>query len=280
MVYRRLTLQEAEADVGNDPARLILIQNTENVGFAAGNNLGLRYALRNPRCHLFWLLNNDTVVEPDALAAMVREMENHPNVGLCGSLNLFYSDPDKVQAEGGMTYNRWTARVRPPSSGGVLKKLGRSGTVRMDYVNGASALASRAFLETVGLMEESYFLYFEEMDWAFRARGCFQLGYARDSVIYHKEGASIGTSLNRRKRSLLSERYLCRNRALFTRRFLPWALPTVILSICLAVVERLCWGEGRRAKAMLESLFEGLFEKIPRTAAAKSESANGSRPEL
>ena len=124
-----------------------------------------------------------------------------------------------------MTYNRWTGRV-PRISPCRVEDLD-SRPARMDYINGASTLASRSFLEKIGLMEESYFLYFEEMDWAMRARGKFALGYARDSVIYHKEGATIGTNLDRRKRSLLSDQYLSRNRVLFTRRFVPWALPTV-----------------------------------------------------
>ena len=61
-------------------------------------------------------------------------------------------------------------------------------------------LSSRVFLEDVGLMEESYFLYFEELDWAMRAKKAFKLGYARESVVYHKEGASIGTHSNRANR--------------------------------------------------------------------------------
>jgi GT2 family glycosyltransferase len=128
----------------------------------------------------------------------------------------------------------------------------------MNYVNGASMLASRAFLEQIGLMEESYFLYFEEMDWAMRTRGKFALGYARESVIYHKDGATIGSNLDRRKRSILAERYLSRNRILFTKRFFPWALPTVLISVCLAAIHRFCIGDMKRAKVMVGSMVQGL----------------------
>jgi hypothetical protein len=210
-------------------------------------------------------LNNDTVVEPDALLAMVRLMEQRPELGLCGSLNLNYFNPTLVQAQGGMAYNRWTGRVSRTAPC-FVEELD-SHPARMDYVNGASTLASRRFLETVGLMEESYFLYFEELDWAMRAKGKFALGYARTSVIYHKEGAAIGSNLDRRKRSLLSEQYLSRNRVLFTRRFLPWALPTVLISVCLAAAERLWAGDAKRAILMLSSMLRGLAARIPRTVA-------------
>ena len=78
--------------------------------------MGLRLALGDPDCQYFWLLNNDTVVKPTALSAMVRLMQQMPEVGLCGSLNLSYYNPKEVQAQGGKTYRRWTARVQTPAA--------------------------------------------------------------------------------------------------------------------------------------------------------------------
>lgn len=263
--YRELARAEAESSSGTARTPLVLIQNEANLGFAGGNNIGLRYALADSNCQYCWILNNDTVVEPDALAAMVRLMQRRPEVGLCGSLTLSYWNPRLVQAQGGMTYNGWTGRV--PKVTPYLEADLDVRPARMDYVNGASMLASRAFLDKIGLMEESYFLYFEELDWAMRAKGKFALGYARDSVIYHKEGATIGTNLDRKKRSLLSERYLSRNRVLFTRRFRPWALPTVLISVCFAAAERFCRGDAKRAGSMVSSMLTGLSARIPRSAA-------------
>jgi GT2 family glycosyltransferase len=123
---------------------------------------------------------------------------------------------------------------------------------------------TRRFLETVGLMEESYFLYFEELDWAMRSRGRFLLGYAPESIIYHKEGAQAGSNADRMKRSLLSERFLSKNRVLFTKRYLPWALPSVLATVVLAAGYRLIRGDPKRARVMLASMFEGLRDH-PRT---------------
>jgi len=196
-------------------------------------------------------------VEPDSLTAMVHHMQHQLDVGLCGSLNVSYYRPSEVQAEGGKPYCRWTARVHTPPLRTVDEL--NPHPPRMDFVNGASMLASRAFLEGVGLMEESYFLYFEEMDWAMRAMGRFSLGYCPQSVIYHKEGASIGSNLKRNKRSLLCEMYLSRNRVLFTKRFYPWALPSVLTTVCLAATFRFCRGDVKRAVAMVDWMLKGLF---------------------
>jgi GT2 family glycosyltransferase len=257
VVCAELSREETEAAGVPPSVPLILIRNGANLGFAGGNNVGLRYALRDRGCEFFWLLNNDTVVDSGALSALLRHMRENSDVGLCGSLNLSYLRPNEVQAQGGKTYRRWTGRVIPPRPIPVEELPAEAGA--MDYVNGASMLVSRAFLERVGLMEESYFLYFEELDWAMRAGRSFRLGYARDSVIYHKEGASIGTHTDRGKRSLLSDQYLCRNRVLFTRRFLPWALPTVLVWVLLAACYRLCRGDAERAKAMLVWSIKGLM---------------------
>jgi len=255
--YVELTREQAESGTICSETKLILIQTGANLGFAGGCNVGLRYALGDQDCKYFWLLNNDTVVEPDSLSAMVRLMQSRPGVGLCGSLNVSYYNPQQVQAQGGKPYCSWTSRVHTPPLRLVHEVA--SHPAPMDFVNGASMLASRAFLENVGLMDESYFLYFEELDWAMRARGKFELGYARESVIYHKEGATIGSHADRMKRSLLSEQFLTRNRVLFTKRFLPWALPSVLVTVCFASGYRALRGDFQRARLMLKSMLRGLM---------------------
>jgi GT2 family glycosyltransferase len=262
--YQELTREQAESGDASYDAQLVLIQVGANPGFAGGNNVGLRYALNDPKCQVFWLLNNDTVVDPDALSALICYAQRLPSVGLCGSLHLSYHDPRKVMAQGGMPYSRWTGRAQLPPPDGS-KELD-SHVASLGFINGASMLASRALLEQVGLMEESYFLYFEEHDWAARAKGKFQLGYSRESVIYHKEGATIGSSRDRTKRSLLSEMYASRNKILFTKRFYPWAVPSVMLVICVAAAQQLFLGDLRRAKTMISSMLKGLLSNIPRTA--------------
>ncbi len=261
--YLELTREEAISGAITSEAQLILIKNSENLGFAGGNNVALRYALHDRDIKYFWLLNNDTVVEPNALSAMEALMLQQPELGLCGSLNLSYYNPKEIQAQGGKPYSRWTARV--PTLPVRMIDDSEIPPVRLDFINGSSMLVSRAFLEKVGLMEESYFLYFEELDWAMRARGKFKLGFARDSIVYHKEGATIGSHPDRMKRSLLSEKYLTRSRVLFTKRFSPWTLPSVLLTVLTAAIYRALRGDLQRANLMLSSMVDGLEAPTPGT---------------
>jgi GT2 family glycosyltransferase len=235
---------------------LVLIQTGSNLGFAGGCNVGLRYALARG-CDYAWLLNNDTVVERDALTRLVERMDAEQQLGICGSVLLDYGAEQNVQALGGRRYSAWRARVLDHA-----KLLWRAETELplqpIDYVHGASMLVSRRFLQSVGLMEEAYFLYFEELDWATRARGHFELGYAPRSVVYHKEGVSIGTNAQRLARSPLAEHYAARNRVLFTRKFYPALVPVVLGWVALSAMHRLLAGHPGKAAKIVAAAWEGL----------------------
>jgi GT2 family glycosyltransferase len=116
-------------------------------------------------------------------------------------------------------------------------------------------MVTRRFLEDVGSMNETYFLYYEEIDWATRARrGGFHLGYAPDAIVYHKEGGTIGSSANRTKRSLMSEYYLIRSRLLFTRKYYPYFLPSVIVFSFGQIARHASSGDLRRFANGLRAL--------------------------
>jgi GT2 family glycosyltransferase len=255
---------------------LVLVRNETNLGFAAGANLGLRYA-RARGFDYAWLLNNDTVVSPDALVHLVARMTVDPRVGLCGSTLLYYDQPDTVQALGGFRYNIWLGVARQieqgrrhaPGSG--LPADEQAVETAMFGVQGAAVLVSRRFLEDVGLLGEEYFLYAEEQEWAVRARHAgYRLGYAARSIVYHKEGRSTGnTSLSKRTRSYASDFYQVRSRLLFTRRFFPLAVPTVCLGLVGAMFKRLHRGQLSRismiAGLMMRTLLPGAPSRLPET---------------
>lgn len=233
--------------------RLVIIRNGVNLGFAGGNNVGLRYLQACGDFDYVWLLNNDTVVTAGALEALCRRVEDAPKVGMCGATLLRYDAPEKVQARGGGWYCRWIGLPWHVGQLGQAKDRVQTNQVerRINYIVGASLLVSRLFLEQIGLLAEDYFLYFEEADWARRSDGQFDLGYASHSTVYHKVGASIGTSTDPRKKSLTCDYYSIRNRIRFTRRYHPVALFTVYLVLCLAILNRLMFGQWRRALMVL-----------------------------
>jgi len=262
------TQAEIGGELTSDPP-LILIRTGGNLGFAGGNNIGLRYALARRDFGYVWLLNNDTVVDKHALAAMVERIKSKPAAGMCGSTLVRYAQPERIQARGGGWYCRW---IGLPWHLGQLQRVGDAPTLArvekwMNYVVGASLLVSREFIEAVGLMCEDYFLFFEETDWALRGQSRFTLAYAPESLVYHKIGRTIGTSSDPRRKSLTCDYYAIRNRLLFTRRFFPAALPTVYLSVCMALMVRLLFGRWRQAALIWRLLFTGAAS-LPQKALA------------
>src|SRR5579872_314519 len=244
--------------------KLILVQTGANLGFAGGNNVGLRLALTAGDSEFAWLLNNDTVVDPDALTHLARRMAEKPNAGMCGSTLLYYNVPDCVQVLGGSTYSRWLARIRQIGMGSNIRELPQPEEVEaeMQYVAGASMLLRRELIEDIGLLDERYFLYFEEIDLAVRAREHYTLAYAQESRVYHKEGAAIGTSTRGARRpSALAQHYACRNRILFTRTYYPARLAPVVVATLVSALARLLAGHVEEFHASLRGLKSGLLAR-------------------
>jgi GT2 family glycosyltransferase len=244
-----LARDEAESGGGAQcaAARVVFVQTGANLGYAGGCNVGLRYALARGDCAFAWLLNNDAVVDAGALSALVERMRERPEAGQCGSRVLYYDEPARVQGWGGASYNRWAGRARRLGDGAPAGDEPDVDAVERatDFVYGASLLVRRAFLDAVGLMDERYFLYFEEIDWATRGAR-FPRAYAHRSVVYHREGRSIGSARDSRRRSPLSDYYSLHNRLLFTRRFYPLAIPSVYCGVLGAALTRLRRRQFRR----------------------------------
>lgn len=242
-ITKPLTVQildrdEAESgDTGGDGASLVIIRNGQNLGFTGGNNVGLRYLLSRNDWDCVWMLNPDTVARPDALRHLCDSLERDENAGICGSTLLYYWAPDTVQVLGGAAYNKWLALPRHIGAGSAATTPVDSDAVvrRMSYVYGASMLVSRRFIDQIGLLNEDRFLYFDELDWAMRARGQFGLAYAASSLVYHREGGNLGAGASK---SRTSDFYFLRNRIRVTRDFAPYALPTVYLAILVAALRR------------------------------------------
>lgn len=180
--------------------RFKFLQTGHNLGFAGGNNVGIRYALANGADYI-WLLNNDTTVESSALTFMVRYMEDNKNIGVCGSRLLSYYDHDQIAGLGG-----WYNPVFG-TSGHILYK---NDLTKLAYIIGASMLFRRDLFENIGLLQDDYFLYYEELDIAERIRGKYEMGVSLNSIVYHKEGASI------KNESSFSAFYLLKNNLKFT----------------------------------------------------------------
>ncbi len=210
---------------------LVLIQTGANYGFAGGNNVGLRYLQECCDFDYAFLLNNDALLTTGAVNYMVARFKQAPNIGMCGCTVIYNHTPTQVQALGGARYQPWIGRSQHIGAHTAAEAPREISLVesQLDYILGAALMISRPCLNKIGLMDESYFLYYEEIDWATRAkRAGFTLAYSPDAVVFHKEGGTIGSSSAGNKRSLLSEYYLVRSRVAFTRKFYPQFLLTTI----------------------------------------------------
>jgi GT2 family glycosyltransferase len=165
------------------------IENNENLGYAKGNNVGIRYALENNADYV-WLLNNDTVVEQHALLNMVVEAEKDPLNGIIGGKIYYLNSAKKI----------WFAGAMIEWSRGTSNHIGLNETdvgqydyvQEIDRVAGCSMLVRREVCHSVGLLDENFFLYVEEVDWCVRARKAgFKCLFVPSSIVYHKASASV-----------------------------------------------------------------------------------------
>jgi GT2 family glycosyltransferase len=201
-----------------DDCRLTLIRSGDNLGFAGGCNVGIRAAGLDEFAYV-WLLNPDTVVDRRALVELVARAEQQPDIGMVGSTVRYYHDPGTVQALGGGRLNRSNAvcaHIGERSSSSNVPVDGSTVERELDFVFAASMLVSARFIREIGLMQEDYFLYYEELDWAMRGRDRFRLGFAPRSHVFHKSGANSSKIM-----PLYAGNFFYRNRLRFVSRFLP-----------------------------------------------------------
>lgn len=260
--YKILLVDNASTDnsldtlkeyVNKHPNTLKLFPLTVNAGYAAGNNVALKYAMTKVDMNYCWILNNDTVVEPDSLKWLVIHMENNPDVGICGSKLIYSWDRSRVQGYGGR-YRKWLSISETIKDEQEIDK--------MDYVIGASVFVKKDFLEDIGLMCEDYFLYFEELDWRLRSKGRYRISCESKSVVYHKEGATIGANIqqNPKDKSEIADYFDMRNRLLFTSKFYPYCLPTVYFISFVKIINRLRRKQYRRAWMFIKLLL-GIYDQ-------------------
>lgn len=252
---------------GRHEPTLTIVDTGANLGYAGGNNVGIRYALAQGAQYI-WILNNDTVVDSHALSAIVERVGQDQHLGLCGSIIVQYYDPVHVQVAGGAHFDDIRGRQEHIGSGRRLDDLPEPTAVEasLSYVSGSAVLATRGFVDDVGLMDEYYFLYYEELDWAIRgASKGYALGYAPNAIVYHKEGGSSGSSVRNPIPSPLAEYYLTRNLLLVTRKYYPKSTTRVWSQLVLRLAKRVLTGKWSNARALALAVLRPEMGSSPKT---------------
>jgi GT2 family glycosyltransferase len=233
-----------------------IIENDENLGYAGGNNVGLRYAMTQGADYTF-LLNNDTVVDPAFLRILVDTAEAEPTVGIAGPTIYYHERPDVIWSAGGaIDWQRGSTRMvgLDERDEGQFGREPRT----VDFVTGCAMLVRRAALEQVRLLDERFFAYYEETEWCVRAsRAGFKIVHAPLAHIWHK--ISPATQAD----SPLVHYYMTRNRLLFlkaTRAGLrAWfhTLFTEYLRILIGWSVRPKWRSKKaQRKAMIQAIYD------------------------
>jgi GT2 family glycosyltransferase len=236
----------------------VLAHTGANLGYAGGNNVGLRLVMEcGSAVDATLVLNNDTLLTPGCVSAMATRLSADAGLGMCGATVVYARDGRSIQARAGASYQPWLGRASRLGTFEDVAVPFDAARVEagLDYILGAALMVSRRCLEAIGSMYEGYFLYFEEIDWCLRARRAgFRLGYAPEALVLHKEGGTIGSSHAVERRSLLADHYLTRSRIRFTKRFYPWFLPSVVLYSAAQSARHLMKGDTARAWVQAKAL--------------------------
>jgi GT2 family glycosyltransferase len=233
-----------------------LIRTTHNLGFAGGHNAALYYVLEDTASEYVWLLNNDTVVDANALTTLVDSATQHPRIALWGSTVLEYDQPHIVQCAGGCRYFPGLTLFQNVYGGLPLNQvLQFNASPKLDYVYGASMFLSTKALRQVGFLNEEYFLFYEELDYTQRLRRHgYAIGWCKASRVYHKGSQSVGNRKEGNSAKLSRANYYENLSTLkYTLNFHPFLLPLVIpLRLILKTVMLL----KRREYYLLNSLWQ------------------------
>jgi GT2 family glycosyltransferase len=187
---------------------IIFIQSQKNLGFAGGNNIGIKQA----KGKYVLLLNNDTEVYPGFMEPLVEKLESNSKIGAVSPKIKFYFQPDTIQFSGQAPINPYTMRSHGYGYG-VVDTGQFDFDATTNFVHGAAMMIPMQVIKKVGLMAEIYFLYYEELDWGARIRAAgYELWYVHNSTVMHKESISTG------RLTPFKTYYMNRARILYLRR--------------------------------------------------------------
>ena len=196
------------AIIGQRYPYVITIRSEQNLGFAGGNNFGIKAA----RGKYLYLINNDTIFKGEEFQALIDRLNTSDKIGMVCPKIRFAWENYPIQFAGYTPLSAITMRNRAIGFGEEDK--GQYDTPHATpYAHGAAMMVSRKALERVGMLPECYFLYYEELDWSMMfTKAGYEIWYEPASTIYHKESRSTGQD------SPLRTYYLTRNRLLFVKR--------------------------------------------------------------
>jgi N-acetylglucosaminyl-diphospho-decaprenol L-rhamnosyltransferase len=247
----------------SDRLLITVAETAENLGYAGAINAYLRALLEVHGWEGVWILNPDTEPTPTALGELVA-CSNARQKGMVGSRITTSAEAPRIHSRG-LAWNKFAARTvaidyRAPVS--TDPDLGDVES-RLDAPSGASLFVTRRLIEQIGLMDERFFLYFEDLDWGQRAREFGGVGYAHASIVPHRGGSTTRVGETRRP-SCFSSYLEFRNRILFVRKNSPLWLPWTIVMQFIYALFLMKAGSPSGAMAAAKGLLAGILGEVGR----------------
>jgi len=245
-----------------------VIRAKMNAGFAAGCNIGLRSLSSVPGLDRLLLLNPDALLAKGALDAFADRL-NEDRAGLCGATVVAFEAPHRVQAFGGADFDEVLLTGRNIGDGVALQEMPdrRDVEARLAYPLGAAIALRRDYLARAGYLDERYFLYYEEIDWARAGGAAHRPVWAPGAIVYHRYGAASGSQRANAgapsQRSPLSDYHMTRSRVLYAAKWRPPLAPLAMLAGGAQAARRYIRGRPRNGAAVLRASLPGSPREFP-----------------
>jgi GT2 family glycosyltransferase len=234
--------------------QVTLLSTEDNLGFAGGANRGISYALTEQYPYIL-LLNNDTEIASDALRLLVQTAQGSPAIGILSPL-ILYPDGERIWFAGAYR-RRWFPSITWP---GYRQRLAiPSQPFRIDYATGCAMLLRRELLLEIGPLDDTYFMYWEDMDLCERARRVgWQVFLDPRAIIWHNVSASTG------EHDPLKWHLLARYVPTFYQRYYRWPRLAMFVYVGGVLIQEIMRGNFQVVRPYLKGFREGWREEMAR----------------
>lgn len=247
-------LESAKLDASNN--QVFLLNSGHNGGFAFGNNIGLELARSNGDYEYYWLLNSDALPEKDCYQQITQALQGENMPLVAGTVILEYWQPNTIQAVGAKL-NKLIFRVKHNYEGQSKQSLQTMpAKIKVDYPIGASLILNKAYIEQNGVLDDRYFLYFEELDLCARVEP-ERVFVIRDALVYHKGSASING--HTAKTSSVAEVNYIRSRLWYGKKLGQKAFAKALLGTAITLLYRVLKGKFYLIPSTLVGLKQGVM---------------------
>lgn len=237
-----------------------LLNNKINKGYANGVNIGILYAREHYSPEFFLLLNNDTIVANDFINQMVKVACDEQIIGMVGPMVYFYGSLNKIESVGGIL-DMWTGQAQLNNHGQT--DTGQFSNMKIADWFGSCLLLKSSVIKTVGLWDEDYFVYWEDVDYGIRVKKAgYKIVCAQDAKIWHKGAASVSL-----RQSGFGEYFMMRNQVRFMRKhasrcqYFSFLIYYSTCRIWLWGLSLMFRGRMKQSLGLIRGAIDGLFDK-------------------